>query len=158
MRMNQRKHQRYQNGSQDINQNSIGGQMGRISPQFTGDYCGCRGRGTNQTNHRSFHQNAGRKIREYHQQQSQDHKTDSLNQQQTQVPGTQLQIVQTDFTEREKQHQENQHRLYNVDGTGHKRFGRGKKRNTDIYKIQNDSHCHGDGQSPVLTKTQKIHF
>ena len=69
------------------------------------------------------------------------------------MPGTQLQIVHIDFTECKKKHQENQYRLYNIDGMSHKGLGRCKKRDIDIHKVQNDSHCHGYGQCPIFTKT-----
>ena len=53
----------------------------------------------------------------------------------------------------QKKHQENQYRLYKIDGMSHKGLGRCKKRDIDIHKIQNDSHCHGYGQRPIFTKT-----
>lgn len=53
-----------------------------------------------------------------------------------------------------EKHQENQYRLYNIDGMSHKGLGRCKKRDIDIHKVQNDSHCHGYGQCPILQNVE----
>ena len=155
--MHQRKQQGHKKRSQQVGEDNVGGDVSGIASQLACYHGGSRSRRTYHAEHGTFYQDACGEVGQEYKEQCHQRETPALYQQQPQVPAAGAQVVQANLTEGKKQHREYQQRLNDVDGTCHKRFGRGKRGNVYVDHIKQHSRCHCYRECPVLTKSNNVH-